>query len=303
MGSHTSIQWADSTVNPATGCDGCELHVRGKGGPCYAGHYHANRMAKALPDLYDAEFTNVRLAPGRMAKAPAWPDLRGKPRPNKPWILPETPRLIFVSDMSDALSAAVPFDYLLSEVIEVARLPKGRRHRWLWLTKRPARMAEFALWLCEERGLAWPDNLWAGTSITGRKTETRADILAYVPARVKFLSIEPLVEPVAFAPNLLRNFELMIIGGESSQPGHPARPFDINWARDLIRQCRAVGVRPFVKQLGSNPYDSSRRISIDGPDSHALTLDLEDGHGGDWDEWPNDLKVRELPAMPEVADA
>jgi hypothetical protein len=69
MGKGTDIQWCDDTVNPTTGCSGCELWVPGKGGPCYAGNQHERRLAKALPGLYDPVFTNVRLAPGRTAEA------------------------------------------------------------------------------------------------------------------------------------------------------------------------------------------------------------------------------------------
>ena len=308
MADRTGIQYVDSTVSPSTGCDGCELHLRGKGGPCYAGHLHVGRLALAMPGRYAPEFTDVRLVAGRMAKAAAWPDLRGKARPGKPWFPARLPRMIFVSDMSDALSAAVPFEFLKAEVVDVATSPKGRRHIWTWLTKRPSRMAEFARWLLAEHGAGWPDNLWAGTSVTSRKTLGRIDHLLEVPAPYHYASLEPLREAVDLSDYLDRGHEdglgwvpepslaWVQIGGESRQAGlaADARPFDVEWARDLIRQCRAGGAAPFVKQLGSNPYDSS---GSGRGYCAANLLELRDSHGGDWDEWPADLRVREFPTV------
>jgi hypothetical protein len=88
----------------------------------------------------------------------------------------------------------------------------------------------------------------------------------------------------------------IIVGGES---GPKARPFDVAWARSVRNQCRAAGVPFFMKQYGSNPFDSASRISIDGPGSHAVAVSLADSHGGDWDEWEEGLRVRDFPG--EVA--
>ncbi len=335
MGKDTLIQWCDSTANPTTGCDGCELHVPGKGGPCYAGVQHEGRMAKVLPVLYAPSFTEVRLAPGRMKEAAGWSDLRGKARPGKPWVPPDLPRLVFVSDMSDALSAAVPFEYLRTEIIDHVTSPRGRRHIWQWLSKRPSRMVEFGRWL-SERGVLWPANLWAGTSVTGSASLKRLDQLLEVPSRVHFASIEPLREAISLLPwfdptgaccggepeyrcpgcpaaarwihgqasaadpYYRPTLDLVLIGGESRQAGHDPRPFDVQWARDLIGQCRDAGVAPFVKQLGSLAYDSA------GPGLDfcaANILELRDGHGGDWSEWPADLRVREFPQLEGVYGA
>lgn len=85
----------------------------------------------------------------------------------------------------------------------------------------------------------------------------------------------------------------LIVGGESG-PG--ARPFDIRWARDTIAQCKAAGVPCFVKQLGADPF-----IGIGDQDPAKLQPSRCDGpnfkdrKGGDWDEWPADLRVREFP--------
>src|SRR5436305_1247031 len=79
-------QWCDDTVNSTSGCDGCELKVSGRDGSCYAVPIHQGRLARSFPELYSPDFHEIRLIPGRMAKAAARSDLRGKDRPDKPWL-------------------------------------------------------------------------------------------------------------------------------------------------------------------------------------------------------------------------
>ena len=330
----TKIQWTDSTVNPVMGCGGCELwptssrkveralkDVLGESstavlqglvsgwtpqdfarrkselaqtladelgnpevGPkakaaidgacrCYAGVLHA-RYSGHSPG-YAQNFNRPEFFAGRMLEASRWSDLRGRIRPNKPW-LNGFPRLIFVSDMGDALVKEMPFALLQKEIIEVVASEKGRRHVWLWLTKRPARMAAFSDWL-HERYIPWPDNLVAMTSVTSRRTVGRVDDLRRVRCRLKGLSVEPLWESVKLP---LDGIDWVIVGGES---GSAANPFDLAWARELREQCREAEVAFFVKQLGAN-------LMNEGSD-----LKLGDRHGGDWAEWPEDLRVREFP--------
>jgi protein gp37 len=313
MGKRTGIAWCDDTVNPTSGCDGCELYVPGKGGPCYAGVLQENRLSKSLPDLYDADFTRVRLIPGRMMRAARALDLRGVPRREKPWLPAGLPRLIFVGDLGDVFSDAVPFEYLEAELVDVARSRPGSRHAWLWLTKRPARVAEFADWLAAKAGRGLPGNVWVGTSVTGRATLSRIDALCRVPAALRFVSVEPLREEVdlglfASRPNgpwsssrpLRTLLHWVIIGGESDQGTHAARPFELAWARALLRECRQAGVPAFVKQLGSRAIDEANGVAgarLPAPAGVAglIARRLKDHHGGDWSEWPDDLRVREFP--------
>lgn len=300
MGKGTGIQWCDDTVNPTSGCDGCELWTPGKGGPCYAGNLHEARLAKSLPMLYDPSFENVRLIPGRMAKAVAASDLAGKDRPDKPWLNGHR-RMIFVGDLSDIFSNAVPFEFLKSEIIDIARSRNGQRHDLLLLTKRPRRAAEFARWL-ERRGEKWPDNVWAGTSITNRASLSRAIDLVDVPARVRFLSMEPLIEeiPTASLKSIMPNIRWMIVGGESDQGEHLARPFDVEWAISLWEMCAIIRTRFFLKQLGSHVKDASRALMwpsgtrSDHSDGYSRVM-LDDRHGGNWNQWPNRLRIREIP--------
>jgi len=272
----TKIQWCDSTVNPTSGCDGCELR-NDRDRSCYAGRLHPR--LKHLPG-YGATFEAVGLHPGRTAEAAAWSDLAGKPRAGKPW-LDGLPRLVFVSDMADALSEAVTFDYLLAEVVAPAASAAGRRHRWLWLTKRPGRMAEFWGWLAD-RGVGWPANLWPGTSLTTEATAARIALLLRVgPEGTRhFLSVEPERGPIDLAP-WLSSLAWVIQGGQS---GHRPQPFDLAWARSLRDACARAGVPYFCKQLGARAEDGGGR------------LPLVDSHGGGWAEWPADLRVRQVPA-------
>ena len=123
----SGIQWCDDTVNPTSGCQGCELGVPGRGGPCSAGNLHETRLAKALPDQYAPNFEEVRLIPGRMHKMARCQDLTGRPRPNKPW-LDGLRRKIFVGDLGDVFSKDVPNEFLRTEIMDVAASPHGSRH-------------------------------------------------------------------------------------------------------------------------------------------------------------------------------
>ncbi len=250
---------------------------------CYAGTLHLARggrpddWSEPVSPGHAAIFERPVNYPGRMAKTAKRPDLRGEVRADKPW-LNGLPRLVFVSDMGDALSEGIDFDYLKDEIIDVATGPDGSRHLWLWLTKRPKRMAEFAEWLRETHGVPWPDNLVAMTSVTNRTTRSRIDQLRKVPARFRGLSVEPLVESVDLD---LTHVDWLIVGGES---GKYSREFDIEWARSLKEQCSEANVAFFVKQLGANAVED------------GFPVELRDSHGGDWNEWPVDLRDREFPS-------
>ena len=278
MTQNTKIQWCDSTVNPTMGCEGCELWSSQRKS-CYAGMLHTR--FGGVTKGYAPTFEDVTQFPGRMAQAAAWTDLAGKQRKEKPW-LDGMPRTIFVSDMSDSLSAVVPFDYLETEVISHVTSEKGQRHQWLWLTKRPDRMAQFSDYL-KERGINWPKNLWAGTSITSQATTSRIDKLLKVgnDETIHFLSVEPQVERIDFSRWLPR-LDWLIHGGES---GHGARAFEIEWATELIGQCDEHGVPYFLKQLGSLV---TRR---------GLRMTFENAHAGDWNEWPKAVRVRQMPSL------
>jgi protein gp37 len=115
--------------------------------------------------------------------------------------------------------------------------------------------------------------------------------LLETPSAVRFVSYEPALGWVNFtlwmwADKRLKDKSLdwIIVGGESG-PG--ARPFDIQWARNTIAQCEAAGVACFVKQVGSRPVEHGERWRYEPK--------ISDRKGGDIEEWPADLRVREFP--------
>jgi protein gp37 len=157
----------------------------------------------------------------------------------------------------------------------------------------------------------WPlPNVWMGTTVEDQeRADERIPHLLRVPAAVRFLSCEPLLGPldltgwflipVADRDSFVAPLDWVIVGGESG-PG--ARPFDLSWARRIVQQCKAADVPVFVKQLGAHPVEpipgkeETRAVNqpfMGGGWSH---LGLRNKKGGDMDEWPADLQVREMPA-------
>lgn len=295
----TTIQWCDSTINPTSGCDGCELWNPATGKfDCYAGNLHEGRWAGSLavshPEKYSPNFKDVRLIPGRVKAAVRWKDLRGVERPDKPWIPKEMPRLIFISDMADALSRAVPFEFLLEEIVNPIA---GSPHIGMWLTKQAKRLEEFGDWLADQ-GVDWPKNLWPGVSVTSNKTLWRLKHLRSVWTEgPRFVSYEPAFEFVDWRANL-EDIDMLIMGGASRQRQSDApHPANLNWWRQSLGACAKHLAAPFIKQLGTWPYEEDVYTPSDSLEPERVTkfLHLKDSHGGEWDEWPDDLKVREFP--------
>jgi protein gp37 len=225
---------------------------------------------------YADEFTKPKPFPGRMIAAANWGSPTAAERADKPWLL-DAPRMIFVSDMGDALSRSIPFGYLKQEIIDVVTTANGRQHLWLWLTKRPARMAEFGHWLLDQ-GIQWPDNLVPMTTVTTQSTAGRVAELRKVPSKFKGLSCEPMFGEL----NLdLSGIDWCIAGGGSDVL---AEPFHVEWALGLREQCHNTGTAFFLKQLGKNPMSNSQ------------ALKLKHRHGGDWPEWDQSWRTREIPA-------
>lgn len=240
---------------------------------CYAGLLGTMRAGQAKG--HADKFEEPMIFPGRMAEAARWGTPSPEERAAKPW-LAGVPRMIFISDMGDALSGAIPFEYLQSEIITVADSDAGRRHLWLWLTKRPDRMANFGNGLLQA-GIRWPENLVAMTSVTSPATAGRIDDLRRVPSRFKGLSCEPVFDKLSLN---LRGIDWVIMGGGSDVL---AEPFHVEWARNLREQCRQADVAFFLKQLGRNAMFKGQ------------PLNLVDEHGGDWAEWKTDWRTREIP--------
>jgi protein gp37 len=241
---------------------------------CFAGKVVTMRAGHGG---YPVSFEVPTKFSGRVAKTAKQPDLLGQARPDKPW-LDTCRRLVFISNMGDVLSKQISFEYLKQEIIDEVTSEDGRRHLWLWISKNPRRMVEFDGWL-KNQGIGWPDNLVAMTTVTSQSKAHRIDDLRKVRAKLKGLSVEPLWEAVTLN---LTGIDWCIVGGESGAREN-AELFDLAWARSLRDQCAKAGVSFFLKQLGSNV------VSLGQPQKYRHL------HGGDWNEWPWDLRIREVP--------
>lgn len=145
-----------------------------------------------------------------------------------------------------------------------------------------------------------PENLFPlrgvhlGVSVEDRKHGLpRIEHLRRVPAAVRWLSVEPLLEDLGAVD--LTGISWVVVGAES---GHGARPFFLAWARSIVAQCHRADTPVFVKQLGARPYTTCVACESPSPVSgkcrgHSLTL--RDRAGADPAEWPEDLRVQEFP--------
>ncbi len=190
----------------------------------------------------------------------------------------------------------------------------------------------------------WPlRNVWLGVSAEDqRRTDERVPHLLATPSAVRFVSAEPLLGPVDVSRfmwpthwhwdakfktpkeaiavgaraerkrqalvSAMRPFvDWIIVGGES---GPHSRPMDVEWARDIVRQCGESGVPVFVKQMGARPITtgewtprprSYERVDPDGC-AHRHYVSLRDAKGGDPSEWPEDLRVQQMPESASVEE-
>ena len=282
MSDASSIEWTDATWNPVRGCavvsPGCtncyamkQAHRFSGPGRAYAGLTKLTRggpvwtgEARTVPELLDA--------PLRWKK----------------------PRRIFVNSMSDLFHEDVPVAFIQRVWAIMGGAP---RHTFQILTKRPKKMQR----LCSNTLPTYP-NVWLGVSVEDQeRADERIPLLVRTPAAVRWISAEPLLGPVDITPWLRRvtasdprnplaheRLDWVVVGGES---GPKARPFDIALARDIVRQCKAAGVPVFVKQLGSNPAP----LAVEAG-AVRERLWLKDRKGGDPQEWPAELRVREYAA-------
>lgn len=249
---------------------------------CYAAKLHLNKAVSIVNPTrtphkgYAPIFERVTQFRGRVGDTAKLPDLLGRLDPEQPW-KKRLPRMIFVSDMGDALSTTGAYSFLKSDMMPAINSESGKRHLWLWLTKRPGRMAEFSQDID-----GFPANVCAMTTVTASDTLERIDQLRKVRAAVRGLSLEPLWQRIAPKKLNLSDIDWVIVGGESGS-GDQTRPFALEWAEELREHCRNKGVAFFLKQLGRNP-------SRDGK-----IFEIRDKHGGDWSEWDKSLRVREFP--------
>lgn len=236
------IEWTEQTWNPAVGCTKISAGCKN----CYA-----ETMAKRLKAMGTPGYENgfvLQILPERLED----PVKRKKPT------------VYFVNSMSDLFHEKISNAYIEQVFDVITRTP---HHTYQILTKRGARMARFF------KTRAVPENAWLGVSVENRKHGVpRIDHLRRVPAKIRFLSVEPLLEDVGKLD--LSDIHWVIVGGES---GPKARPMKVEWADSIRAQCEEQQVAFFFKQWGGWGADGKRRAK------HANGRLL---NGRTWDEMP-----------------
>lgn len=272
---NSKIEWTDHTFNPWIGCQrvspGCQH--------CYAETMNNYRgWVKWGP-----QGTRRRASDAKWKEPLKWNRQAEK----------EARRFrVFCASLADVFEdrpELIPWRAELCDLIEATPYLD-----WQLLTKRPEDVIRLVppSWRA-----AFPPNVWIGTSIESQKyADERMPHLMKIPARVRFLSVEPLLGPVAlgligmtpsdisrrYAP-VAEFIHWVIVGGESG-PG--ARPFDLSWAHDIILECTEANVAVFVKQLGAVPTEQHLGGGL---------VQLRDRKGGNIEEWPEALRIREMP--------
>lgn len=314
MGANSGIQWTTHTFNPWIGCQrvspGCEH--------CYAealdNRWGGGLDAQGVKRLrWGPTAPRIRTSDAYWQQPLAW---------NREAEKAGVRHRVFCASLADVFEQRHRGEgdldsWRLSLFELIAHTP---HLDWLLLTKRPENVRPLldrvidayertaggadgellaSRWLAGEA----PHNVWLGTTVEDQaRADARIPALLSMPAKVRFLSCEPLLERVNltlcssaiiskfFSPKEMKTsgIDWVIVGGES---GAGARPFAVDWARDIIRQCRRARVAVFVKQLGAKPCRGQVEYDREG----SLRLPLKDPAGGDMAEWPDDLRVRELP--------
>jgi protein gp37 len=219
MSNTTKIEWTDATWNPVRGCTkispGC-TH-------CYAETF-AERFRGVLGHPYERGF-DLRAVPEKLVEPLRW----------------ATPKMIFVNSMSDLFHWDVSDEYILA-VVNVMRLADW--HTFQVLTKRSERLRDLLSGAFRE--VSSLPHIWWGVSVEDRRYGLpRIEHLQSAPARMRFLSVEPLLEDIGRLD--LRGINWVIVGGES---GHGARPMNPDWVRSIRDQCREARIPFFFKQWG-----------------------------------------------------
>ena len=255
----TQIEWTDATWNPVAGCSimsaGCTN--------CYA-----MNMAMRLEAMGVEKYKGLTRKSG---KRTIWNGIVHEDRKSldipKKW---RKPRKIFVNSMSDLFHPSVS-ERFISDVWAVMR--DTPQHQYQILTKRPDRMADILARVCPSP----LENAWLGTSVEGREVVERIDELLNVPATIRFISFEPLIDSVGLVD--LTDIDWAIVGGES---GKDARPIKEIWIDEIYEACQKSGTAFFFKQWGTWGKDNKKRSKkLNGRHYRQQT----------WDEMPAQIQL------------
>jgi len=219
----TKIEWTDKTWNPITGCTK-------KSAGC--AHCYAEMMARRLKAMGLDKYRNgfgLTLHEEALVEPLQW----------------KKPHNIFVCSMSDVFHEEVPFQFVDKMMETIISTPQ---HRYQLLTKRAERMSDYF------STHAIPANVWLGVTVECQQSLPRIDMLRNLPASVKFLSCEPLLEDLGQMD--LGGIDWVIVGGES---GSKARPMQLDWVTNIMRQVEDSGAAFFFKQWGTWGSDGVKR--------------------------------------------
>jgi protein gp37 len=283
----TAIQWTNSTANFFTGCSlrssACvpcyavplSFRLAGMGQEAYSGVVSVTEKGK--------RYFNGNINPNFEAALNVITCKRAKK--------------IFVSSMTDFWHENVPLEYHKKAL---QMMNEYDHHTYQILSKRPENIQR----VLNETGVPLPKNTWLGVTVEGdvidvvkkQNVKYRIDHIRNInQALVRFLSVEPLIGPLKFDDSDLVNVNWIIIGGES---GHHARPFHLEWCRDIILNIDDIAQRLdqkiaiFVKQPGRDNFINGVKVHVEKWDKQAAAPD----------SWPRWMRRREMPITLPTAD-
>lgn len=248
MGRTTGIDWCDATINFWVGCEkvspGCKF--------CY--------MFRDFQTRFNRDPRKIeKTTPGTFNKPLTWVD----------------PLFIFPNSYSDFFIEQA--DQWRDEAWSV--ISRTPQHTYLILTKRIERVSQC---LPADWGKGWP-NVWIGFSAEDQRYfDLRRHWLRKFDAAVKWVSIEPLLAPIARLN--MEGIDWAVVGGESGNDNGEwrYRACEVEWIQDIVSQCQQQDKPIFVKQLGTHLYHK---------------MELTTRHGNVPAEWPEDIRVRDYPIV------
>jgi len=356
MSGKTKIEWATDQWNPVTGCSKVSQGCKN----CYAEREWPRLAApRTLPNIYTGRtFTDVRCHPAKLDIPLRWTKPRKIFVNSMSDLFHQAVPFEFI-DKVFAVMALCPqhtFQVLTKRPermlgwFQSDPYERVLRHADAIRSELPVRVLPHRIGVSDPTVIPYR-NVWLGVSVEDQlNADERIPLLMKIPAAVRWISAEPLLGPIEaifrcsrcqgsgsvlvanggkacpdcfdndFGGTGWRQIDWVVIGGES---GPTARPFNVDWARNIIAQCKVAGVPVFMKQIGSQPrgwcawhtseimgkndadriraegnfcdhYEASEQAKPCESYGHRCMM-LKDRKGGEWSEWPEDLRIREYP--------
>lgn len=254
MAENSKIEWTDHTFNPWIGCTkvgpGCDN--------CYAEHLMDHRLHRVE---WGADGERSRTSAANWRKPVAWNNATGGRQ------------RVFCASLADVFDNKVPHEWREDLWRLILRTP---RLDWLLLTKRIGNAKNM---LPDDWHDGYP-NVWLGATVVNQEEAIR-DIpkLRGLPAAVRFLSCEPLLESVNLSTSFGRGgnrIHWVIVGGES---GAHARPMQLAWAQQIKNQCHNAGVAFFMKQFSTSNWPDYKDFASFPPSLQVRQFPDDDGPG------------------------